>query len=233
MAEISGAIFDCDGTFIDSMTMWYGAFDHLLAAYDVTAPAGFKERVEPMTIPDSCALIHAELGIGASGAALVDELEAYVAHEYETSIKVIPGARELVEGLSAADVRLIVASSTTSRLVRGALAVHGLLGYFSDVICTAEVRDGRDKDCPDVYLEALERLGTPREETWVFEDAPFGIRTARQAGFHVAAIYNEGDGRDEAFVRSWADIFSRGYASLSLEAIRGFDDAARRPMPEE
>ena len=233
MAEISGAIFDCDGTLIDSMTMWYGAFDHLLAVHDVTAPAGFKERVEPMTIPDSCALIHAELGIGASGAALVDELEAYVAHEYETSIKVIPGARELVESLSVAGVRLVVASSTTSRLVRDALAVHGLLGYFSDVICTAEVRDGRDKDCPDVYLEALERLGTPREETWVFEDAPFGIRTARQAGFHVAAIYHEGDGRDEAFVRSWADIFSRGYASLSLETIRGFDDADRRPMPEE
>ena len=59
MAEISGAIFDCDGTLIDSMTMWYGAFDHLLAVHDVTAPAGFKERVEPMTIPDSCALIHA------------------------------------------------------------------------------------------------------------------------------------------------------------------------------
>lgn len=232
MAAISGAIFDCDGTLVDSMPMWYGAFDHLLEAHDVTAPAGFKERVEPMTIPDACALIHAELGIGESPQALVDELEAHVAHEYATSIREIPGAHAFVESLAAAGIPMIVATSTTSRLVRDALAVHGLLGFFADVICTAEVRDGRDKDCPDVYLEALERLGTPLAETWVFEDAPFGVQTARRAGFHVGAIYNEGDGRDEGFVRAWADVFSRGYTSLSLDVIRSFDDATRKPLPK-
>lgn len=233
MAAISGAIFDCDGTLVDSMPMWYGAFDHLLEAHDVTAPAGFKERVEPMTIPDACALIHAELGIGESPQALVDELEAHVAHEYATSIREIPGAHAFVESLAAAGIPMIVATSTTSTLVCDALRVHGMDGYFQDVVCTAEVRRGLDKDYPDVYLEALERLGTPVSETWVFEDAPFGVRTSRLAGFHVVGISTGHDGRDESFVRAWADIFTRNYDDVSLGAIRAFDDAARRPVPGE
>lgn len=231
MAQISGAIFDCDGTIVDSMRMWYGAIDHLLAQHGATAPEGFRERVEAMTIPDTCQIAHDELGVGESGPALVEELEAYVEHEYATNIQEIPGARAFVESVAAAGIPMIVASSTTSRLVRGALRVHGLLSYFSDVLCTAEVRDGRDKDYPDVYLEALARLGTPMEETWVFEDAPFGVRTSRRAGFHVAAVYNDHDGRDPEFIRSWADIFSHDYEQISLDAIRAFDDASRRPMP--
>lgn len=232
MAKITGAIFDCDGTLIDSMRMWNGAFGHLLASYGLVATDELKARVEPMTIPDACAAIHAEMGIGASAQALVDELEAHVEHEYATNIVEIPGAHAFVQSLADAGVPMIVCSSTTSRLVRGALKVHGLDGYFQDVLCTAEVRDGRDKDFPDIYLEGLERLGTPQDETWVFEDAPFGIRTARRAGFHVAAVYNAHDGRDASFTRAWADIFSAEYESISLDAIRVFDDENLRPMPE-
>lgn len=232
MAAISGAIFDCDGTLVDSMTMWGGAIDHLVAQHGKVAPAGFKDHVESMTIAATCQAMHDELGVGESGPKLVEELEAYVEHEYATHIREIPGARAFLQSLADAGVPMVVASSTTSRLVRGALKVHGLDGYFQDVLCTAEVRDGRDKDYPDVYLEGLDRLGTPMEQTWVFEDAPFGIRTARRAGFHVAAVYNEQDRRDAGFMRAWADIFSVEYESISLAAIRAFDDATRRPMPE-
>ena len=108
-----------------------------------------------------------------------------------------------------------------------------MLDFFSDILCTADVRQGRDKDFPDVYLEALDRLGTSLAETWVFEDAPFAVRSARRVGLHVVGIHNDHDGRDEDFIRSWSDIFTHNYDDVSLEAIHTFDDAARKATPEE
>lgn len=231
MADIAGAIFDCDGTLIDSMQMWYGVFDRLIEGHDVEPTPELRERIEPMTIPDSCAMLHGEYGMGASAAALRGELEAMVADAYEHQIVEMPGAHAFVESLAAAGIPMVIASSTTSRLVRIGLAAHGLEGYFADVLCTAEVREGRDKDYPDVYLEALERLGTPLDQAWLFEDAPFAIRTAKRAGFRVAAIHNDHDGRDLGFIREWADIVSENYDTLTLECIRAYEPAGEDVRP--
>ena len=39
--------------------------------------------------------------------------------------------------------------------------------------------------------------------------------------------------RDPEFIRAWSDIYSENYESVSLEAIRAFDDTTRKPVPEE
>lgn len=233
MSKISGAIFDCDGTLLDSMSMWFATFSELLGTYGVEASDELVSRIEAMTIPDTCAFLHGELGMGESADEVFSQIGRIVTYQYEHNVKPMPGAREMLESLSVARVPMVVASSSPSQFVRAALDCHGMLGFFSDVLCTADVRDGRDKDFPDVYLEAVERLGTPAAETWVFEDAPFAVRSARRVGLHVVGIYNDHDGRDEGFIRAWSDIFTREYEDVSLDAILAFDDAARKPSPEE
>lgn len=232
MAAISGAIFDCDGTLLDYMQVWYGAFAHLVESHGLVCTGEMQETVEPMTLPQGTRWLHESFGLGESAEALNREIHNYMRDQYEHHIPEMPGVHAFVESLAVAKIPLIIATSTTSSLIWDALRVHGLDGFFRDVVCTADVRDGYDKDHPDVYLEALERLGVPLGETWVFEDAPFGVETSRRAGFHVAGIYNEHDGRDEDFIRAWADVFSYEYEGLSLDGIRAFDDARRKRMPE-
>ncbi len=118
---------------------------------------------------------------------------------------------------------MIVASSTPVREVRCALAVHDIERYFVDVVSTEDV-GGRDKEFPDVYLEALRRLGTDASTTWVFEDAPFGVQTSKRAGFHVVGLMNDHDGRREEDVRPWCDVYVHGYHELSLALINDYAD---------
>lgn len=233
VAKISGAIFDCDGTLLDSMGMWMGVFGKLLANHGIEATPEMQSKIEAMTLPKTGIYLHNEFGMCASPEEVVDQIHELVIYEYEHNIAEMPGAHAFVESLAAAGVPMVVASSTTSSVVRRALDHFGMLGLFEDVLCTAEVREGRDKDFPDVYLAARERLGTPLDETWVFEDAPFAVRSARRGGFYVVGIHNDHDGRDPEFISSWADIFTENYDSVSLDAIRAFDDAARTPSPEE
>ncbi|MCR8907558.1 thiamine diphosphokinase [Thermophilibacter sp. ET337] len=222
--EIAGAIFDCDGTLVDSMGMWAHAWDWLAERHGKD-PVPLS-RIESLSLRDTCSYFHDELGIPDSTDELYEELCAHVRDAYEHEVALMPGAREFLDELASAGVPMVLASSTPVRELRCCLDVHGLSRYFADVVSTEDV-GGRDKEFPDVYLEAARRLGAPREATWVFEDAPFGVRTARRAGFAVVGLINDHDGRREEDVRPFCDVFVHGFAELSVPLLRDYE----RPVP--
>ena len=55
MSKISGAIFDCDGTLLDSMSMWYDMFDELFRSYGLEPTSEVIDKVEAMTSTPSLA----------------------------------------------------------------------------------------------------------------------------------------------------------------------------------
>ena len=221
---ITGAIFDCDGTIVDSMPMWRYVPDRLLQRYGARMTPEVFEATEPLNCDDECLWFHEHLGVGESGEALYDELRAMIREEYAHVIKAFPGVKSFLEELAAAGIPMVVASSTPADDLRVALAAHGLDGYFKDIIFTGDV--GRGKEHPDVYLHALGVLGTDRATTWVFEDAPFGVRTAHEAGFPTVALINDHDGRDEAFLKEHSDILVHGYGELSRALIEDWAGAS-------
>lgn len=257
--DITGAIFDCDGTLVDSMGMWNHAYEWLYDHYD--SPGAPLDEVEPMALAEACGLFHDKYGMGSSAEEVYETLCSHVRDGYEHDVALMPGARAFLEELAAAGVPMVVASSTPRRELLFCLRVHGLEGFFADVVSTEEV-DGRDKEFPDVYLEALRRLSVARgdagsdgvgggsasgdalvavpcadapqagaapsrEGVWVFEDAPFGVRTARRAGFYVVGLMNDHDGRREEDVRPWCDVFAHGFAELSVPLLEDY----ARPTP--
>lgn len=218
--EITGAIFDCDGTLVDSMGMWGRAFGWLCERYGVTDLT--QDDVESLSLRDGCAVLHDRFGVAAPVDQLYEEICAHVRDAYRREVKLMAGARELLDELSDAGVPMVVASSTPVRELRCALDAHGLAGYFSDVVSTEDV-GGRDKEFPDVYLEAARRISSAPATTWVFEDAPFGVRTARRAGFAVVGILNEHDGRREEDIRPNCDVFVHALPEVSLALLRDFE----------
>lgn len=223
---ITGAIFDCDGTLVDSMPMWHNVVVELLRDYGVPNVEHVYEVTEPLSLGEMCEAFHSQYGVPLPGEQILAEVKRRVREAYRTTVPLIPGCGEFLRSLRDAGVRMIVASSTTVPEVRVAFAAHGIEDCFDDVICAGDV--GRSKDYPDVYLEALRRLGTNVQTTWLFEDAPFGLRTARRVGLRTVCIYNDHDGRDEEFCRQQADIFSHGYVDVSLPIIHDFEPAPTR-----
>ena len=229
--EIRGAIFDCDGTLVDSMGMWADTTSWVFAHYGATVPEGFFARVESLALAEMCRIVYDELGLGASADEVYETVCAHVRDCYEHDIAAMPGARDFLDELAAAGVPMAIASSTPVRELECALAAHDMRGYFSDVVSTEDV-GGRDKEFPDVYLEAMRRLGLDagdadaRAGVWVFEDAPFGVRTSHEAGFSVVGLMNDHDGRREEDVRPYCDIYAHGYPELSLALLRDYEPPA-------
>ena len=211
---IEGAIFDFDGTLVDSMPMWTDVCVRLLRRYGVEDAERVFAEHESLDMEQKCVWYHENLGIGASPEQLCDELRGDVSRAYRHEVSRFSGCRRFLEELRAHGVPMVIASATPKDLLREGLEAQGLSEFFQDVVFAGDV--GMSKDHPHVYVAACERLGTNREGTWVFEDAPFGVRAAARAGFPTAALFNDHDGRDERFLRQWATVVLHGYESLGI-----------------
>lgn len=190
------AIFDMDGTLVDSMGYWQSLEREFLTRKGVTdGLEDILERTKPLTLPEAAALFSEYCDLDGTPEQLVEEVLALMEEHYQNDVAVKPGVFAYLDKLQAQGVTMCVASATPRHLVQLCLERLGLSRYFSFLLSCVDV--GAGKRHPDVFLEAAHRLGADPHETAVYEDAIYAVRTAHDAGFHVVAIH---DGpQNEAF----------------------------------
>ena len=115
---------------------------------------------------------------------------------------------ELLEELSQKGVRMCIATATDRYQVEAALMRCGMRHFFSEIFTCTEVGSGKDQ--PFIFRKAMEHLGTDRSNTVVVEDAWHAIRTAKDDGFMVAAVYDAHESMQRS-IRETADIYLTDY----------------------
>ena len=217
-------IFDCDGTLVNSSPVWGHAQTELLRRHGFDVTVDDFAQFEHLSLEDECQAYHDTWGIGEGGEELYRELSEILIDGYS---KVPPreGLLAFLEQAKAAGIAMCVATSTPAELVKSALAGAGLDAYMEFVTTTGEA--GRSKQFPDVYELALSRLEERRghkfERAWVFEDAVFGLKSSRVAGFKRVGIYDPHGRMERDEVRDNCDIFIDSYEDLDLARMLSFE----------
>ena len=189
---MKAAIFDMDGTLINSLIFW----DHLwktLGEKYLNDPAFRPDdttdrECRTLTIDKAMELVHDRFGIGASGKELTDLAIELIIVFYREVVDPKPGAVEFLQYLKLQGVKMAVATASNGDLVQLAMERCGLKPYLDMVVSCADV--GKGKDQPDVFLLTLEKLGTTADETWMFEDSYVALQTAKRIGMPTVGIYD-------------------------------------------
>lgn len=190
------AIFDMDGTLIDSMVFWKNlATEYLTSKGILQIPADILEQIKPMTMSESAALFRREFGLTGDVEAQMNEM---MEDHYRNDIPLKPGVWEYLENLHRQGVRMCVASATAEHLMESCLTRLGVRQYFEYLLSCETV--GAGKRSPLVYQEAARRLGVVPGQIAVYEDALYAVQTAKAAGFHVVGVY------DDSAADSWQAI---------------------------
>lgn len=199
--NIKGAIFDCDGTLVDSLSFWDMFYEKISDEFFSGKPFMPDEaddkamRTQPVDFLSH--LLHEKYGVASSAEELREWCINLFIWFYKEIVGLKPGVRELLSHLKSEGVRMCIASASERELIRLVLSKNGVLDCFEGIVSCTEVGAGKDK--PDVFLAAEKFLGTPHSSTWVFEDSLLAIKTAKQAGFKVVGIYDSHTfGQDEA-----------------------------------
>ena len=205
---IKGAIFDFDGTLVDSMFIWDTFGEDYLRTLGKEPRENLTEIFKTFTLEQAAEYYRKHYGVTFSVEKIVDDINEMVAKLYRTKVDLKDGVREFLEGLRAQGVKMCVATVTDRSIVEDVLNRLGIRDFFVEILTCAEV--GYNKETPHIYRAALEVLGTQKDETIVFEDALHALMTAKNEGFTVAAVYDKHEAK-QIKMRSEADYYIFDY----------------------
>lgn len=205
--NIKGAIFDMDGTLVESLGIWNYFYEQIGNKYlgkPIEVSTAFDKSVRTVTLCEAAEMMQKEFGIKESSEEIYKYAQNLLLYYYERNVSLKEGAIEYLEYLRQNNVKMCLASATEKADVERCLKRFGIDKYFDCVISCCEV--GRSKAFPDIFIAAQKSLGTAMNETWVFEDSLGAIKTASKAGFKTVGIFDKFNyGHDE--MKQIADIY--------------------------
>lgn len=207
-----GAIFDVDGTLLDSMSVWWDVLIDFFKSRGRELSDEEAAEYKELTLEESIPLMADILGIDTPMEEILKELKDMALRQYENTLPLKKGAREYMKKLRDEGVKIAVATSGYEELCRKAFERLGVWQYIDACAFSSEV--GVNKSHPDVYLLAAGRLNVPPEECVVFEDIITGIEGAKKGGFKTCAVYDKSSADDSETLKNTADMYITEWSEL-------------------
>lgn len=211
--KITGAIFDFDGTLFDSMHVWVGIRDRFFDRIGLRLSDKDEEEFEGLYLRESLLLAKEKNLVKESYEELFNMFFDYIKELYLKDAEPKNDIREFLEELRAGGVKMGIATATGEPALIAVLEKFGMLHYFDAIYSTYTV--GAAKTESKLYDTVLKELGTDKETTWIFEDAVYAARTAKENGYNVVGIYDKSEPQAEE-LKGLADVYIYNYREIEL-----------------
>lgn len=214
--EVKGAIFDMDGTLLESMGVWRTMRGRMLQSLGIELKEDFHDKVKGMNAQQQVEYIKetygADLGAEGMDKLMHQVLSEFYAHEATPK----EGLVDFLKLLKSKGIAMTVASATWQPLVNIALEAQGISDYFCGVFTVPEV--GHNKHEPVIYDVAMEHMGCNKSNVVVFEDAIYAIRTCKKADYVVAGVKDDYEAAQDE-VKELSDVYFEAYSPAVLEQL--------------
>lgn len=211
--NITGAIFDFDGTVFDSMHIWKGVKFQFFDRIGLVLNEEQREEFKKLFLLDAIELAKTRFDLKMTDKELFDEFFTLIKEKYLADTKPKNDIVEFLEKLKAKGVKMGIATATGEPALIAVLEKFNMLHYFEEIYSTYTV--GASKTEPKVYDVVLNELGTEKETTWIFEDALYAAKTAKKAGYNVVGIYDKSEPEQEE-LKNLVDIYIHNYSELDI-----------------
>ncbi len=195
-------IFDMDGTLLDSMPLWHSLDNDYLESYNITPPAGLSQIIAPLTLPE-CADYFISLGIDKDRNCIVSEIISIVSNAYQNSVPLKPGMGQPLEELYSDENIICLLTTSEKAYAVPALERLNIYRYFDAIYTSTELN--LDKRTPEIYKTICRKYNISPANTTVYEDTLFAVRSAKGAGCHVIAVYDNDSSAHWEEIKTIAD----------------------------
>ncbi|NMA24303.1 MAG: HAD family phosphatase [Clostridiales bacterium] len=201
--DFEAAVFDLDGTLLDSMDVWEKIDIEFLAKRGLPAPQNYVTEICARSFRESAEYTIELFGLDESVEVIIEEWNRMAAYEYANNVRLMPHTLDYLLRLKAGHIKLAVATGLPEELYKPCLLNNGVHGLFDSLCSTDQVKRG--KEYPDIFLFAAAELKVPPQKCIVFEDVLPAIRSAKQAGMITYGVYDKYSAHHQAEIKAIAD----------------------------
>lgn len=212
--KITGAIFDFDGTLFDSMHVWKGIRYKFFDRIGLVLSEEDEEAFRGLYLRESLILAKERFNMKETQEELFAKFFEMIKEMYLADTEPKNDIVEFLEKLKAKGVKMGIATATGEPALEAVLEKFGMLHYFEAIYSTYTV--GAAKTEPKVYDVVLEKLGTDKETTWIFEDALYAATTAKANGYKVVGIYDKSEEKTDE-LKKLVDVYIHNYNEIEIE----------------
>lgn len=215
--NVKAAIFDLDGTLIDSMWVWEQIDIDYLGEKNIEVPENLNNEIGHLSFNQVAVYFKERFKLEDSLEEIKKSWSDIAYYHYSTDIKLKNGVIEFFNFLKESNIKIGLATSNSLHLLEAVLKNNGIYDYFDSITITDEVSVGKHE--PDVYLLASKKLGVPPEECVVFEDIIQAVKGAKKAGMKVIGVEDVRSLGDKNAILSLADNFITDFREIIPQEI--------------
>ena len=208
------AIFDLDGTLVDSMWMWKAIDIEFLGRFGYGCPDDLQRAIEGMSFSETAVYFKERFSLPMELDEIKDIWVKMSIDKYRYEVPLKPGAEAFLKELRGRGFKLGIATSNGRDMVDAVLDSLKVESYFDVVTTACEVAAG--KPAPDIYLKVSDSLKVNPRQCLVFEDIPAGILAGKRAGMTVCAVEDEFSLDLTREKQSMADYYIKDYDELLM-----------------
>ena len=211
------AIFDLDGTILDSMPIWCNLCGEFLKKHGINENIDLDGKLGVISIASALEYVIREFKLDIDLDSACRQAWHIVGTFYREEVELKTGISAILDELKRKQIPAGIITASESGLVKDALKHVGLENYFAGgIISCADLQTS--KRTPDVFFTMSEKLGAAPQETFVFEDALYAAVTAKNAGYTLAAVYDPSEKNPDK-LSAVADFYCRTWEDFPLDVL--------------
>ena len=212
LERMKGAIFDLDGTLLDSMGVWRKIDEDFLGKRGYLVPEDYLKAITAKNFKDAADYTIERFALNERAEDIMAEWFEMAVDSYTYHVQLKPYVKDYLKKLRERGVKIAAATSSDARLFEPCLKHHEIYGWFDAFSVTAEVK--RAKGFPDVYWNAADKLGLSYEDCVVYEDILKGIEGAKLGGFYAVGVEDIHSCYEKEEIRGKADRYIVSFEEL-------------------
>ena len=163
---ITGAIFDIDGTLIDSMKIWDNLGERYLLKLGIQPKANLSRVLYPMTLNESCLYLKNHYSLTYSTDKIKQDLLKILNDFYYFEVPAKKGVNKFLATLKKLNIPMVLATSGNKDLAIAALKRLNLLKYFEAIFTCDEMQTTKKE--PYIFDKAAHYINSKPQHTLVF-----------------------------------------------------------------
>jgi len=180
-------IFDLDGVLVEAKNIHYKALNQALGDYAIS----WNEHLstyDGLKTSQKLDMLTTEKGLPVEDHKRIWNDKQKFTLEALSNLEIDPNLLSTISHLSSEGYKIACCSNSIRKTVLTVLAKLGLIEFMDLIISNEDVTNS--KPHPEMYWQAISKMGCLPEETLIVEDSPYGLLAAARSKSYILRVKN-------------------------------------------